>query len=516
MSLHPHDHQRLRLHRAFGATSVVWVERLPNVSTAVALLKYMPLSQPFHAHIAAYNPNKSHTAPLISFPVLLQLSQGVLLIRFQKTLGLLALTRMRIIRPGILAIGNLLLNPNPDEFKAVSAQLSRACAIPSAPSFSRFKILKPLGADNFVKEYQVVDGITGESLVMKLYRRPLHDMKAMINHVTAVRSVLHQTRGHPFVLDLRHACQTRQGFALIVERCDKDLMTILRTQGPINEDECLKVVAQLVCGIERVHEVGGWLDLLGNRSIVVDANGWIRIAGIGGCKVKWNACEELHRIRTGKLTECELNIKRSREEDETRMGMDWWTLGVLTHYMLCGEFPIDEEQGEVRIAEDVGNEVVKGFLRGLLRKDKEERLGWRENEIRKHVWLRDVNWNELERRDGWGVRGMGRVEECSVLDLDEVEMRQTFSVQVVPEGIEMKERKRKRFRRVLRREKKEQEEDSRAEESIVGEKKQEKSDVLERSGIEIMDARDEMFVCGFGMTSLGPGFSDSVDFDGAL
>lgn len=89
--------------------------------------------------------------------------------------------------------------------------------------------------------------------------------------------------------------------------------------------------------------------------------------------------------------------------------IDYYSLGILLYEMVLGKPPFYDEDKERMLKKVVKEklEIPKGvapmlesLLRGLLEKDIEKRLGFREGfqEIKRHPWLEGVDWNGVLQR----------------------------------------------------------------------------------------------------------------------
>lgn len=91
--------------------------------------------------------------------------------------------------------------------------------------------------------------------------------------------------------------------------------------------------------------------------------------------------------------------------------VDWWSLGILAYKIMIGTGLFEhEDRYTVYKLIKVGkltfpsipkiSSDAKDFISGLLQKDPKERLGSKNDidEIKKHPWLKDIDWNELYNR----------------------------------------------------------------------------------------------------------------------
>lgn len=188
-------------------------------------------------------------------------------------------------------------------FPTVVEALSASVAVPHAPSLSRFEMVRSLRPSGVEPVFLVRDTRTGELLSMKLTRRCDIAASDAMRRVVDERAALERVRGHPFIIDLRHAFMTDTLVVHIFEHCrggDLHHQLRLRKHG-LREQEATTVIAQLVLAIEHVHRVGSavYRDLK-PENILLDAQGWVRLSGFGLCRILDAGIEaSVARLRAG-------------------------------------------------------------------------------------------------------------------------------------------------------------------------------------------------------------------------
>lgn len=91
--------------------------------------------------------------------------------------------------------------------------------------------------------------------------------------------------------------------------------------------------------------------------------------------------------------------------------VDWWSLGALVFEMLTGQTPFYSRDRERLFNNILESDVVYpphltpeavDLLQQLFQKDPNDRLGSAHNgadEIKSHVWFRNINWSALYRKN---------------------------------------------------------------------------------------------------------------------
>lgn len=305
------SHSRFIL--ALRDTPIVWASSLRYPAPALSLLARLPSSPSFLARIAPHSTTSS--AAVVTYQTHLQLAHSFLIIRSptcstpaEPIIGLLPLVAAGIsqVCPGVLAFAGILLEPHPRDFAAIAAALSRAVARPASPLLSRFEVQKTLAVGSRAKVYTVRDRSNGERLALKLLRRPEEavQVNSWLTRLVHERAILHRVRGHPFIVDLRHAVLLPDICALFFEMCPHNLFDVIRLRGsPLTEQEAAALIAQLVLAMFRVHAVGGAVTAgpgrgLRPENVLFDGHGWVRLASFGYCSVlDQGLLDEAHLFR---------------------------------------------------------------------------------------------------------------------------------------------------------------------------------------------------------------------------
>ncbi|XP_008322698.1 serine/threonine-protein kinase N2 [Cynoglossus semilaevis] len=214
--------------------------------------------------------------------------------------------------------------------------------------------------------------------------------------------VINATR-HPFLVNLHGCFQTPDHVCFVMAYSPGgDLMTHIHT-SIFNEKQTVFYSSCVLLGLEFLHQNHIVYRDLKLDNLLMDADGFVRIADFGLCKEGMG-----HGDRTS--TFCgtpEFLAPEVLTDNNYTRSVDWWGLGVLIYEMLVGEspFPGDDEEevfdsivnDEARYPRFLSPQSVS-LLQKLLQKDPGKRLGSGVDdaaEIKRHKFFQGMDWNAL-------------------------------------------------------------------------------------------------------------------------
>jgi protein-serine/threonine kinase len=214
----------------------------------------------------------------------------------------------------------------------------------------------------------------------------------------------------PFVADFRFAFQTASSLHFAVDFiCGGDLLWHLQKEGKFVEDRVRFYTAEIALALEHLHQSGCTRQTVTPDNILLDSAGHTILSCLGILDT-WARQEE-----TGKFTDSQHTAFNAALEycaPELLLGeplgrTDFWSLGVLLYEMVCGWNPFynqDQQQmmkdivsSRVRLLPDTLSVEGQAFVKGLLNRNPEQRLGYQRgiDEIKEHPWMADIDWEEL-------------------------------------------------------------------------------------------------------------------------
>uniref|UniRef100_A0A3Q2QCY1 protein kinase C n=1 Tax=Fundulus heteroclitus TaxID=8078 RepID=A0A3Q2QCY1_FUNHE len=208
---------------------------------------------------------------------------------------------------------------------------------------------------------------------------------------------------HPFLVNLHGCFQTEDHVCFVMAYSSGgDLMKHIHT-SIFSEKQTLFYSSCVLLGLEFLHQNHIVYRDLKLDNLLMDADGYVRIADFGLCKEGMG-----HGDRTN--TFCgtpEFLAPEVLTDNSYTRSVDWWELGVLVYEMLLGEspFPGDDEE---EVFDSIVNEEVRyprslsaraaSLIQKLLQKDPALRLGSGEEdaaEIKQHPFFKNMDWDAL-------------------------------------------------------------------------------------------------------------------------
>mmetsp|Transcript_5518 Transcript_5518/g.16475 ORF Transcript_5518/g.16475 Transcript_5518/m.16475 type:complete len:505 (+) Transcript_5518:435-1949(+) len=285
----------------------------------------------------------------------------------------------------------------------------------SAASFKRemrlsdFEVLKKLGKGGCGKVYLAKEKAEGELYALKVLEKSSMGKVFRKQHVVDERQILEICDAHPFILRLFYAFQTTNRLYMVTEFCaGGDLYKYLVSLGrPLPERRAKRLAAEIILGLEYLHETGTIYRDLKLENIFIDTDGHVRLADFGLSKILRH--ETTDRKFRGANSFCgtrEYIAPEMLRDDEYGQAIDMWSLGVAIYEVVSGRTPFPAKTEEDMFAKIQRGAIhyPKGFsddlvylLQGLFQVNPKHRLGCKHGfqELKDHAWFEDVNWEDI-------------------------------------------------------------------------------------------------------------------------
>lgn len=273
------------------------------------------------------------------------------------------------------------------------------------PRLQDFRCLAVLGRGHFGKVLLVQYKGTGKYYAIKALKKQEVLGRDEIDSLYCEKRILETVgrTGHPFLLSLLACIQTSSHACFVTEFLPGGDLMMQIHEDVFPEPQACFYLACVVLGLQFLHEKRIIYRDLKLDNLLLDAQGFLKIADFGLCKEGIGFGD---RTSTFCGTPEFLAPEVLTQEAYTR-AVDWWGLGVLLYEMLVGECPFpgdtEDEVFECIVNADVpcphflsaqGLELIQK----LLQKSPEKRLGAGERdaeEIKVQPFFRTTNWQAL-------------------------------------------------------------------------------------------------------------------------
>ncbi len=127
----------------------------------------------------------------------------------------------------------------------------------AAPSIKDFDIIKPISRGAFGSVYLAKKRATGDYFAIKALKKSDMIAKNQITNVKAERTILMNQASSPYVAKLFFSFQNKEYLYLVMEYLNGgDCATLIKTLGGLTEDWARNYIAEVVLGLEYLHERG--------------------------------------------------------------------------------------------------------------------------------------------------------------------------------------------------------------------------------------------------------------------
>lgn len=289
------------------------------------------------------------------------------------------------------------------------SEVTPPSVVPHLMGLNDYNYIAVLGRGHFGKVIMAEDKKRKDLVAIKVLKKVDIVMRDEVDSLMSEKRIFETVNSirHPFLVNLHSCFQTDQHVCFVMEyACGGDLMMHIH-QDVFKEPRACFYTACVVLGLQYLHEKGIVYRDLKLDNLLLDKDGFVKIADFGLCK------EDMwHGTRTS--TFCgtpEFLAPEVLTDVSYTRAVDWWGLGVLIYEMLVGEspFPGDDEEevfdsivnDDVRYPRFLSSEAIS-IMRKLLRRNPEKRLGASERDaedIKKQPFFRRINWEKLYRKE---------------------------------------------------------------------------------------------------------------------
>lgn len=276
-------------------------------------------------------------------------------------------------------------------------------SVPKKICCRTFEILKTIGKGAYSIVTLVRKKDTGILYAMKSVEKFKALKSSTVAQLVAEKEILSKV-DHPFVAKMHWAFHTRNKFHIILDYYPGgELFFHLKKVRSFSEDQSRFYFAEILLGIEHLHEKKIAYRDLKPENIVIDIDGHVRLTDFGLSKIEDNECSNSF-CGSPEYMSPEM-IKGS---GHNKM-VDFYSLGALLYEMLVGLPPFydkDQHKMSSRILNDqisvpdYLSTDAKSLLISLLEKDPQKRLGkvLGVKEIMSHPWCEGIKWKKYKQK----------------------------------------------------------------------------------------------------------------------
>lgn len=180
------------------------------------------------------------------------------------------------------SIGNALTSPPPagplSPRQGSSVPLSRT----SPTSIKDFEIIKPISKGAFGSVFLAKKRVTGDYYAIKVLKKADMIAKNQITNVKAERMILMKQAESPFVAKLYFTFQSKDNLYLVMEYLNGgDCAALIKSLGSLPEEWTKNYIAEVVLGLEYLHQRGIVHRDLKPDNLLIDQHGHLKLTDFG-------------------------------------------------------------------------------------------------------------------------------------------------------------------------------------------------------------------------------------------
>jgi len=263
-----------------------------------------------------------------------------------------------------------------------------------------FQLLHTIGKGSFGKVLQVRKKDNGQIYAMKILNKKNIIDNNELEHTKTERNILMKL-AHPFLVNLNYCFQSEENLYFIMDYINGgELFFHLQKEHKFTPDRVRFYSAEIVLGLEYLHNSGVVYRDLKPENILLDADGHIKLTDFGISKEGLVASDDRTATFCGTP---EYLAPEVLEGKAYTKAVDWWSFGTLMYEMLTGLPPFysqDVQQMYFKIlhanldlpaALDVD---TKDLITKLLERDPTKRLA-DPKILKAHPYFKSMDWGDL-------------------------------------------------------------------------------------------------------------------------
>ena len=273
---------------------------------------------------------------------------------------------------------------------------------------THFQFHYGIGKGGFGKVWRVELKKNKESFAMKEMSKARILSKKSVNSVINERKLLSYLK-HPFIVNMQYAFQDRENLYLVMDLMPGgDLRYHISRRKHFTEEQTRFFAACIISGLEFLHTNGVIHRDIKPENLVFDNKGYLTITDFGIARI-WVPENAKDTSGTPGYMAPEVMCRQNHG-----VAVDYFALGVIIYEIMLGVRPyLGKTRKEIRdrilakqvqiTKEEIPNDwslESADFVNRLLQRKPVNRLGFNgPEEIKKHPWINDMNWNKLKNKN---------------------------------------------------------------------------------------------------------------------
>ncbi|CAI2371313.1 unnamed protein product [Moneuplotes crassus] len=261
-----------------------------------------------------------------------------------------------------------------------------------------------LGKGSLGQVILVKQKTTGVKYAMKAIRKPLAIDDDMRDQIIDKRHLLLRLN-HPFIASLQFSFQSKANLFFVFDYLEGGtLKSLIQKEGKLSEERAKFILAELILGLEYLHQNDVVCADLTSQNILFDSNKNIKLTDFSSTRLLFKQDESDYITSS-----IQYMAPESVKDDNPTYCSDWWTLGIIFYEMIFGDLPYSSSELSAVLKQITNDEIVipssscsdeaRDLMGKLLQKDPQERLGNVDSSyIMGHSFFKDVNWYKVMKR----------------------------------------------------------------------------------------------------------------------
>ncbi|GFR42823.1 hypothetical protein Agub_g3780, partial [Astrephomene gubernaculifera] len=261
-----------------------------------------------------------------------------------------------------------------------------------------YHVIELIGEGSFGKVYKGRRKCTGQITAMKFILKQgksEKDIKNLRQEIEILRQLRHEN-----IVQLLDAFETKTEFCVVMEYAQGELFEILEDDQSLPEDVVRGIAKQLVRALHYLHSNRIIHRDMKPQNILICSNGVVKLCDFGFARAMSCNTMVLTSIKGTPLYMAPELV----QEQPYNHTVDLWSLGVILFELYVGQPPFYTNsiyslihhivKDPVKFPNNISVEF-KSFLKGLLNKKPQDRLGW--PQLLEHPFVRETDGERLAR-----------------------------------------------------------------------------------------------------------------------